>query len=214
MFEDRADAGRRLARELETYRGDDLLVLAIPRGGVPVGYEVADALGADLAVVVVRKLPLPEQPEAGFGAVAEDGSITYHEGAARSLPHNTIDRVVAEQRREVERRIAVLRDGRPLPPINGRTVILVDDGIAMGSTMRASIELCRSAGAERVIVGAPVAGRRVIHEIARRVDRIVVLETPQPFRAVAQAYRRWVDVSDDEVLEVLERWRRRNKEPS
>ena len=212
MFEDRRDAGRQLAEALEGYEDEeDLLVLAIPRGGVEVAYHVARPLDAELSMVIIRKLPFPYNPEAGFGAVAEDGSLYLHPRAADELPTKTIEKAVNDQREEVERRIEVLRRGEPLPPIAGRTVILVDDGIAMGSTMRATIELCKNKKAGTLVVAVPVAGERVAREIASRVDRCIVLETPRPFRAVAQVYETWYDVSDEEVLEIMDRWRREHE---
>jgi predicted phosphoribosyltransferase len=211
MFEDRRDAGRKLARELERLQGDDVLVLAIPRGGVEVGYQVASHLDADLSLLIARKLPYPDQPEAGFGAVAEDGSTVILERAIRWVSEETIERVVEEQRQEIERRTAVLRKGEPLPDIEGRTVILVDDGIAMGSTMRAAIQLCRRRNASQVVVAVPVASRDVAErlegEAASRPDEIVVLEQPKFFRAVAQVYERWYDVPDSEVTAIMDRWR-------
>lgn len=207
MFEDRTDAGKHLARALESYRGDDVLVLAIPRGGVEVGYQVARYLDAELSLLIARKLPYPRQPEAGFGAVAEDGSAVILDRASGHLSQTTIDRIIEDQREEIERRIDVLRAGRPMPDLTGRTVILVDDGIAMGSTMRASIKLCERQSASKIIVAVPVASERIASEIERKVDELVVLETPPYFRAVAQVYARWYDVPDSEVLAIMERWR-------
>ncbi len=208
VFENRTDAGRKLAIALAEYRGQDVVVLAIPRGGVEVGYQVAKYLDADFSLLVSRKLPYPDNPEAGFGAIAEDGSTFISEDAARWIPQQTILEIIQEQQRELERRVAVLRGGAELPRVVGRTVILVDDGIAMGSTVRASIELCRNQRAGKMVVATPVAGQRVAREIAKLVDQLVVLEIPPFFRAVAQVYRNWHDVSDREVVEVLDRWRR------
>ncbi len=210
MFEDRRDAGQQLARRLEPVRDEDVVVLAIPRGGVEVGYQVATHLDADFSLLIARKLPYPDQPEAGFGAVAEDGSTVILSDAARWLSDETIQTVVEEQREEIERRVAVLRHGEPLPDLEGRTVILVDDGIAMGSTMRAAIKCARHHGAGRIVVAVPVAGRQVTEEINRRMevgDDVVVLEQPRFFRAVAQVYERWYDVPDSEVAAIMDRWR-------
>ncbi len=211
VFEDRRDAGRQLARELEGYRDEDVVVLAIPRGGVEVGHQVAGQLDADFSFLIARKLPYPDQPEAGFGAVAEDGSTVILEDASRWVSDETIEEVIREQREEVRRRAAVLRGGEPLPDIRGRTVILVDDGIAMGSTMRAAIKCCRNAGAGKVVVAVPVASREVTEMIRSGrnglADEIVVLEQPEFFRAVAQVYERWYDVPDSEVVAIRERWR-------
>jgi predicted phosphoribosyltransferase len=211
MFRDRRDAGQKLARELDGYREENVVVLAIPRGGVEVGYQVAEYLDAEFSLLMARKLPYPDQPEAGFGAVAEDGSTVILRDAARWVSDETVDAVVEEQRQEIERRIAVLRRGESLPELESRTVILVDDGIAMGSTMRASIKCCRHYGAGKVVVAVPVAGREVTEQIGGErdglADEIVVLEQPRFFRAVAQVYERWYDVPDSEVTALMERWR-------
>ena len=199
MFEDRREAGRKLAKALDQYKGQGVLVLAIPRGGVQVGYEVAKHLNADFSILVSRKLPYPFEPEAGFGAVAEDGSVFINEGAAYGLPKNEVDRIIEGQKKEIERRIAVLRKGRPLPKVEGRVVILVDDGIAMGSTMRAAVMLCRNRGAKKIVVAVPVAGESA-RELEAIADDMVILEQRVNFRAVADAYRNWYDVSDEEVL--------------
>jgi putative phosphoribosyl transferase len=207
MFEDRKDAGKKLAAALAEYEGQDVLVLAIPRGGVEVGYEVARGLDADFSLLVSRKLPYPDNPEAGFGAVAEDGSTFIHEDAARWIPEQTVKLIIEEQKQELARRVQVLRGGEDLPRIRGRTVILVDDGIAMGSTMRASIELCRNEEAGKIVVATPVAGERVARQLVALVDELIILERPAFFRAVAQVYRNWYDVSDREVLQIIQRWR-------
>ncbi len=211
MFKDRKDAGQALAQELEPYRSEDVLVLAIPRGGVEVGYQVAKHLDAEFSLLIARKLPYPDQPEAGFGAVAEDGSTIILERASRWVSDETVEAVVEHQRQEIERRVAVLRKGEPLPELESRTVILVDDGIAMGSTMRAAIKLCRRRDAGRIVVAVPVASEEVTEQfIGARdgfADEIVVLEQPTFFRAVAQVYERWYDVPDSEVVALLDRWR-------
>jgi len=204
MFADRKDAGQKLARALEKYRADRPLVLAIPKGGVEVGYEVAKHLGCEFSILIARKLPFPDSPEAGFGAVAEDGSTFINDYAARGLSQHTIDRILKQQRSEIKRRIAALRKGRPLPQIADRTVILIDDGIAMGSTMRAGISLCRNKKAKKIVVASPVAGPDTVAELARIVDDVVVLEKPTFFQAVAQVYANWYDVCDEEVIRILQ----------
>ncbi|OQX91021.1 MAG: phosphoribosyltransferase [Candidatus Coatesbacteria bacterium 4484_99] len=214
MFEDRTDAGEKLARALEKYKNEGVLVLAIPRGGVEVGYQVAKYLNADLSIVVTRKLPLPHNPEAGFGAIAENGSAFIFEDAKRLLSEDQVEKVIEEQKREVVRRVRALRGGRPLPVIKGRTVILVDDGIAMGSTMIASIILCKSKGAGKIIVASPVSSEEVANQIGRMVDEIVVLTKPPYFRAVAQVYRYWYDVPDKEVINILDRWEKEKDKKS
>jgi len=204
MFENRADAGRQLGKALIGYRDSDVLVLAIPRGGVEVGYYVAEELDIPLSIVVVRKLPFPHNPEAGFGAIAEDGSTFFVDKVYNQIPSKLVDEIIEEQKQEVKRRIEVLRDGKPLPDITGKTVILVDDGIAMGSTIRAAIKLCRNKKANKVIAAAPVAGPATATELAEVADDVVILEEPPFFRAVAEVYRNWYDVGDDEVISIMQ----------
>lgn len=203
MFKNRKDAGEKLAKALEKYRTEYPIILAIPRGGVEVGLQVAAKLNADLSLIIARKMPFPDNPEAGFGAIAENGSMFILENAHYWLSGETIERIKQEQIAEIERRIKSLRGGNPLPELAGRTVILIDDGIAMGSTMRAAIELCKNRKAGKIVVAVPVAGREVAEELQKIVDELVVLEIPAYFRAVAQAYERWYDVSDEEVLDLL-----------
>jgi putative phosphoribosyl transferase len=179
---------------------------------VRVGYEVAEYLDCDFSIIVVRKLPYPDEPEAGFGAIAEDGSVFIAEHALSWLPRETIESIVAEQEAEILRRIQVLRKGKPLPRIEGRTVILVDDGIAAGSTMRVSIEMCKHLRAGKTVVAVPVAGHETMSEIGRLVDDLIVLESPSFFRAVAQVYEQWYDVPDEEVLEIMKEWENRHPE--
>ena len=214
MFHDRKDAGQKLARALKKYKDEykgqsgQILVLAIPRGGVEIGYEVAKYLGADFDLLVSRKLPYPDNPEAGFGAIAEDGSIYIVKSLESELPSEMVTRVIKDQGSEIKRRIRVLREGKPLPQIKGKIIILVDDGIAVGSTMRAAIKLCKNKEAEKIIVAAPVSGPRIAKEMANLADEAVILETPEYFSAVAQVYEKWHDVSDDEVLNLMAKFRK------
>jgi predicted phosphoribosyltransferase len=205
VFIDRTDAGKQLGKALLKYKGPDTIVLAIPRGGVEVGYQVAKALEAPLSLIIARKLPLPWSPEAGFGAVAEDGSIWLVPDFRSYLTPDTVEEIIAGQTAEIRRRIDALRAGRELPDIKGRTVILVDDGIAMGSTMRASVEYCRNQEAGKVVVAAPVTGRDTAGDMEGIADDVVILELPPSFRAVAQVYRKWYDVPDEEVLEIMKK---------
>ena len=205
MFIDRTDAGIKLGKALLKYKGPDTIVLAIPRGGAEIGYQVAKALDAPLSLIIARKLPLPWSPEAGFGAVAEDGSIWLVPGFRSYLTPDTVEEIIAGQTAEIRRRIDALRAGRELSDIKGKTVILVDDGIAMGSTMRASVEYCRNRKAGKVVVAAPVTGRDTAGDMEGIADDVVILELPPNFRAVAQVYRKWYDVPDEEVLEIMEK---------
>jgi len=205
MFEDRRDAGERLAKALKKYKNRKVLVLGIPRGGVEVAYHVATYLGAEFSMLVARKLPYPYNPEAGFGAIAEDNSIFMFKNAERELSKKEIEKIIEEQKQEVKRRVERLRKGKPLPEISGREVILIDDGLAMGSTMRTAIMLCKNRKAERIVVAVPVSGRDIARDIGEMVDEIVVLEKPLFFYAVAQVYNNWYDVSDEEVLEIMKK---------
>jgi len=210
MFRDRTDAGEKLAWALEKYQDDRPVVLAIPKGGVEVGYRVAKYLNADFSIIVSRKLPFPDDPEAGFGAVAEDGSTFILDYAAHGLLQQTIKGITKEQKQEIERRIRILRKGKPLLEVADRTVILVDDGIAMGSTMRASIMLCKKKKTGKIVVASPVASPSNVAELEKIVDDVVVLEQPLFFRAVAQVYANWYDVPDEEVIKIMEQWERKD----
>ncbi len=203
MFEDRKDAGRKLAAALEQYKNSDVLVLAIPKGGVEIGYQVASYLDADFSLLISRKLPYPDNPESGFGAIAEDGSIFINQNAALGIHPRIIDEIIEYQKKEIKRRIKVLRNNRPLPDLKQRTVILIDDGIAMGSTMRAAIKLCRAEKAKKIIVASPVAGESIAGEIHKIVEGIVILEIPEFSYAVAQVYINWHDVSDQEAIKIM-----------
>jgi predicted phosphoribosyltransferase len=211
MFKDREDAGKKLAKALKGYKDKGVLVLGIPRGGVIVGYEVAKALNADFSIVISRKLPYPGNPEFGFGAIAEDGSMFIIDEYEAMLPRVLADKIIAEQKREITRRILALRKGEGLPEIVGRTVILVDDGIAMGSTLRAAIFLCKNKKAQKIIAASPVSGEQMEKELADIVDEVVILEKPPFFRAVAQSYQNWYDVPDQEVVEIIKKWKTREK---
>jgi len=206
LFNDREDAGKQLAEALRKYKEKKPLVLAIPRGGVEVGVQVARFLEAEFSIIVARKLPYPDTPESGFGAIAEDGSLYLLDDARYWLPEVAIQTIIQEQTEEMNRRISILRQGKPLPKIFNKTIILVDDGIAMGSTMHVSVMLCKNKKAKSIIVAAPVAGERVAMELEQSVDDVVILEKPLPFHAVAQVYRYWHDVSDKEVLNLLKNY--------
>lgn len=204
MFRDRKDAGEKLGEALEVYKKCEGMILAIPKGGVEVGFYAAKHLQLPFSMIVVRKLPLPENPEAGFGAIAEDGSIFLAGRFHNMMPSYVVERIIKEQKKELRRRIKTLRSGKPLPEIRGKTVILIDDGIAMGSTMQAAIMLCKKRKAEKIVVASPVAGPEMAAKLARMVDDVVILEKPVFFQAVAEAYRNWYDVSDEEVIRIMQ----------
>ena len=206
FLKDRADAGRRLAARLAGYRDETPIVLALPRGGVPVGAEVSRALGAPLDIFIARKLGAPEQPELGIGAVAQGGLLVLNERIVRALKlsEGHIRRAAEEELREVGRRLRLLRGDRPEPEVRGRTVILVDDGLATGATARAAILALRERGPGRLVLAVPVCPPRTADLLLREVDDLVVLETPADFYAVGSYYEDFEQVSDEEVVRLLE----------
>jgi putative phosphoribosyl transferase len=205
MFEDRKDAGQKLGKALEAYKGCKGIVLAIPKGGVEVAHYVAKHLKLPMSLVIVRKLPFPDNPEAGFGAIAEDGGIFFADRFQERIPPSTAEIIIEEQKEELKRRVNVLREGRPLPELQNKTAILVDDGIAMGSSMQVAVMLCKNQRAKKIVIAVPVAGKEVASELEKMVDDIIVLEKPASFRAVAQVYEDWYDVSDEEVISILQK---------
>ncbi|MCL4321734.1 MAG: phosphoribosyltransferase [Deltaproteobacteria bacterium] len=206
MFKNRREAGEKLAIALEKYKNkEDIIVLALPKGGIEVAFEVAKYLNAKFSLLIVRKLPFPDNPEAGFGAIAEDGSMYINKQSSWYLSEKEINDIIFSQSQEIKRRISILRKGEPLPNLTNKTVILIDDGIAAGSTMRAAIMLCKKQGVKKIIVAAPVAGKDVAGRLKELVDELVILEMPYNFRAVAQVYGDWYDVSDEEALEIMGR---------
>ena len=211
-FADRAEAGAALVERLRHLAGHPgLVVLALPRGGVPVAAEVAAALDAPLDVYVVRKLGVPGRRELAMGAIASGGVRVMNEPVLRSVRASAdeVERVVEEEEAELARREHALRGERPPPEVEGRTVVLVDDGVATGSTMRAAIAALRARSAGRIVVGVPVASPDTCAELAREVDDIVCVETPEPFFAISLWYEDFGQTSDEEVREALERAARR-----
>lgn len=207
-IEDRMTAGRALGRALKAYADrDDVIVLALPRGGVPVAYEVARALGASLDLMLVRKLGTPGQRELAMGAIATGGALVLNEDIIRSLAisRETINRVAIEEQKELERRQLAYRGDHPLPNLEGLCVILVDDGLATGATMRAAISALRQYHPVRVVVAVPVAPVETIERLEKEVDQVVCLETPEPFMAIGKWYQAFPQVSDAEVKELLSR---------
>lgn len=203
IFEDRRDAGMQLGERLAVhYEGADPLILGVARGGVEVAYHVARRLHGELEPVISKKLPVPGNPEYGFGAVAEDGSCYIDKRRTEGLDRRSIDTIVSGQLVEIERRVKKYRNGRPLPSMEGRTVILVDDGIATGVTLVPLLDLCRKRGAASIIIAAPVSGRRFDDRL-KTADKIEVLVQPTNFYAVGQAYHHFSDSSDKELLELL-----------
>jgi putative phosphoribosyl transferase len=208
IFRDRTDAGRQLAARLTRYADrKDVLVLALPRGGVPVAYEVAKELKAPLDVFLVRKLGVPGYEELAMGAIASGGVRVVNEDIVNYLgiPDEVIDAIAAVELRELERRALAYRDDRPPPDVKGRIVILIDDGLATGSTMRAAAEALRKQGPARIVVAVPVSSPETCDEFRSEVDEIVCAVTPEPFRGVGLWYQDFSQTTDEEVRELLER---------
>jgi predicted phosphoribosyltransferase len=205
-FIDRREAGRRLAARLDDYRGrSDVTVLALPRGGIPVGFEVARALGAPLDAFVVRKLGVPGHEELAMGAIASGGavSINHELVAALGVSDETLDELAEAEAAEVAWREQLYREGRRPLQLRGRTVLVVDDGVATGSTMLAAILALRWVGPARIVVAVPVAPPDTCRVLAEQADEVICLETPEPFYAVGQFYRNFSQTSDDEVRQLL-----------
>jgi putative phosphoribosyl transferase len=205
-FADRRDAGRRLAEALAFLKGrPDLLILAVPRGGVVVGFEVARALQAPLDVIIARKIGAPDNPELAIGAVAPDGTAALDEElvAALGVPQHYISRATEQARLEIERRLKSYRGDRPAPDPAGKTVVLVDDGVATGATTLAAVRYLRRQQPRELILAVPVGPPDTIRMLGREVDRTVVLDTPEPFWAVGAFYDSFDQTTDQEVIDLL-----------
>jgi predicted phosphoribosyltransferase len=206
LFRDRRDAGRILAGLLDQYRGrPEVLVLALPRGGVPVGYEVAMDLGAPLDVFLVRKLGVPGQEEVAMGAIASGGVVVLNDDVVRGLriPPEVIQQAVEQEGRELARREQAYREGRPTAEVAGKTVILVDDGLATGASMRAAVVALRQLDPARMVVAVPAAAESACRELTAMVDEVVCATTPSPFFAVGASYWDFNQTTDDEVRDLL-----------
>ena len=208
-FPNRRAGGAALAALLTARRelDPDPVVVALPRGGVPVAVEVADALGAPLDVIIVRKLGTPGQPELAMGAIGEGGVriLNYEVLDALRITDGQLEAVAAREQHELDRRAQRLRAGRGRVPLTGHTAILVDDGLATGSTARAAILVARAQGARRVVVATPVAPRSTVVELGDVADAVVCVATPEPFRAIGQWYVDFRPTSDDDVVALLDR---------
>lgn len=205
-FRDRRDAGRVLARLLDHFRGQpEVIVLGLPRGGVPVAYEVATALGVPLDVFVVRKLGVPGHDELAMGAIAGGGVLVVNDDVVRGLGirPEAIREVADREGRELVRREQAYREGRPAPTLADRTVVLVDDGLATGASMRAAVSALREHDPARIVVAVPVSPKSTCGEIEALVDEVVCAITPARFGAVGKAYRSFAQTSDDEVRDLL-----------
>src|SRR5437867_11258243 len=205
-FANRTEAGRLLAEKLVNYAGRaDVVVLGLPRGGVPVAFEVAQRLGALLDVFIVRKLGVPGFEELAAGAIASGGVRVSNQDVMRAIPHadQAIEAVTARETTELQRREQIYREGRPAPELRDRIAILVDDGLATGATMRAAVKALRQRGAAKIVVAVPVGPPDTCHEIEEQTDETICLSTPEFFQAVGQYYEDFSQTTDEDVRELL-----------
>ena len=208
MFRNRSEAGSRLAAQLDRYKDrNDVIVLALPRGGVVTGYEIARAIGAPLDVLIVRKIGFPYQPELAAGAVAETGSVVLNRDiiSMGGLSEEAFRPEVDRQKEEIARRIVLYRAGRKLSNLTGKTVILVDDGVATGATMKAAITALKKEHIAKLVVALPVGPPETVEVLRRMVDEFICLETPLYFMAVGAHYGDFTQVTDEEVVKLLQR---------
>ena len=216
-YKDRSHAGRQLARKLHRYAGrSDLIVLGLPRGGVPVAFEVARALGAPLDVLLVRKLGMPHHEEYAMGAIGSGGVRVLQPGVPglMGVTQDQVDQVTAREQAELERRERRYRGERPPPPLQGRCVILVDDGIATGATMLAAVQVARRHAPAQVVVAAPVGAPSTLHRLAQEADEVICPLAPPRFHAVGQYYDAFGQTGDEEVQDLLARaWAQPTAQP-
>jgi putative phosphoribosyl transferase len=210
ILSDRTEAGERLADRLAHYRDQHPIVLALPRGGVPVGSEIARRLSVPLEVLIVRKIGAPDNPEYGLGALVEDGTRVLDEHRVREAGYTPkdLEPTIARELVEIRRRARAYRGDRPPPELTDRVVILIDDGVATGGTLRAAIRSVRAHHPRRIVVALGVAPKDTYHRLCEEADDVVVLATPEVFFAVGEWYESFPQVSDEEVQELLERGRR------
>lgn len=206
-FTDRVDAGKQLAAALSDVENENGIVLAIPRGGVVVGYEIAKALNLPLDVIIPHKIGAPDNPELAIGAMTEDGTIILDRSLVNylSVPEKYIREESERQKLEIERRLKMYRKNEPYPDLKGRTVIVVDDGIATGSTMKAALASARKKGAKTIIAAAPVCPPSTIKDLEKQADQIICVHSPEYFSAIGEFYDNFDQTTDKEVIELLQR---------
>ena len=208
LFKDRIDAGKQLTKKLLKYKTKDTIVLAIPRGGVVIGNEIAKTLNAKLDIVVPRKIGSHEDPEFAIGAVAPDGSIALDESAVESLhiKESYINKVVNEELREIKRRMEAYRGNKPFPKLTGKTIILVDDGVATGNTIIASVKFIKKQQPKKIVVAVPVAPSDFVNKISGMADEVISLKPLEPYYAISMHYINFEQTTDEEVIEILSRY--------
>ncbi len=206
IYKDRKDAGLQLASRLTKYKDrEDVLVLALPRGGVVIGYEVAKALNCLLDIIIIRKIGFPGQSELAIGAVSETGAVVLNEDiiSTYTVSKEYIEEEISRQKKEISRRITLYRSGKGIPPLDGKIIILVDDGVATGATIKAAISTLKKEKIVRLVAALPVSSKDAEEEIKKTVDEWVCPETPVDFAAVGNYYQDFIQVSDEEVVELL-----------
>ncbi len=212
IFENRHDAGKQLAAELREYENQSVVVLAIPNGGVPVALGVAGAIEADFDLIICRKIPMPLNPEAGFGAIADDGTVILNEEIVKRIGLNRqqIEHEASKVRAEIKRRSILYKGNRPLVSLRSRTVIIIDDGVASGVTMMAAVASVRHRRPKQIVVAAPCAWALAVKQLERVADKVVTCTMGfMPEFAVGDFYRHWYDLNDDEVIRYIRQWRSR-----
>jgi predicted phosphoribosyltransferase len=208
VFEDRTDAGKRLAELLAGYRDTAGIVLALPSGGVPVAAEIASALNLHLDLLIVRKVQIPDNPEAGFGAIGPDGEVLLNRELMKHLrlTDEKINIQIEKTRKIIEKRNRIFRSGRPFPSVQGMVAIVVDDGLASGYTMLSAVRFLRKMSLKKLVAAVPTGSKKTVEALVPEVDELVCLNVRSgPFFAVADAYRNWYDLTDKEVLSLIKR---------
>ena len=213
-FSDRVEAGKRLASAMRDFAGKNGIVLAIPRGGVVVGYEIAKALSLPLDVIIPRKIGAPDNPELAIGAMTEDGTIILDDNLITyiGVPRDYIKAESERQKHEIERRLKLYRQNEPYPSLKALDVIIVDDGIATGSTMKAALASVKNRGASTVTVAVPVGPPSTIKELKKQADRVVCLYAPEYFQAIGQFYTDFNQTTDEEVIQLLKQSKQKSRE--
>lgn len=213
MFINRTDAGRKLADALMQYKSRNPIVFGIPRGGVVTGYEVADRLQCEFSVIITKKLGYLSNPEIAFGALAEDKSLILQSYAPKKLSKEEIETVIKIEEKEIKRRKEIYRGGKELPLITKKAVILVDDGIATGSTMMAAIDMCRKKSPDTIVVASPVCSAGMMNILSEKADDVVILDIPDDFIAVSQVYEVFDQITDEEVSQYMMKADRKRSKP-
>ncbi len=209
MFKDREEAGNLLVEELKMYSFENPIVMSIPRGGVEVGYHIATKMDSDFSIIIVKRMTYREKPDSVFGALAEDGSLYLNSRATEPITKNEIENGIKKAKKEIDRRIKLYRFCRYTPIINSRSVIIVDEGIASGSTVMAAVDFCRKKKANKIIVAAPVASPQIHKTLKEKVDDVVILNLSNPFYTESQVYKKFPKYADKEVIKHLKIWKAR-----